>query len=249
MGENFMNFFPADPRLPNPNWLKLREPLLQSGFIEAPRRGGGITYSAGHLWQDIGHDRGIPKYHHQDVKDLAQLIAALKTTAVVPQDFRLDHVRTVTELADLLRQSSFVSPAFALSFKEEFVAGPAFQRFCDVPDDDPPYSITYEDHGNRIGVYLGPESLFEPPGIPGTDRAVEEWMVFLDRWAKNPDERWIDPDTGQGYGILDLDWENTLGAGRCTLEVLQPGYLNPLKVTELLSDLAGIPFKFCWYHI
>lgn len=61
-------------------------------------------------------------------------------------------------------------------------------------------------------------------------------MDFLDRWAKNPDERWIDAETGHGYGILDLDWENTLGAGRCTLEVLQPGYLNPLKATELLSE-------------
>lgn len=61
-------------------------------------------------------------------------------------------------------------------------------------------------------------------------------MDFLDRWAKNPDERWIDAETGHGYGILDLDWENTLGAGRCTLEVLQPRYLNPLKATELLSE-------------
>lgn len=112
-----------------------------------------------------------------------------------------------------------------------------------------PAALTYEDHGNQIGVYLGPESLFEPPGIPGTDRAVEEWMEFLDRWAKNPDERWIDAETGRAYGILDLEWQNTLGAGRCSLDVLQPGYLNPLKTTELLSDLTGIPFKFCWYHI
>ncbi len=74
-------------------------------------------------------------------------------------------------------------------------------------------------------------------------------MEFMDRWAKDPDERWIDPETGQGYGILDLDWENTLGAGRCTLEILSPGYLNPLKTAALLSDFTGLPFKFCRYHI
>jgi hypothetical protein len=66
---------------------------------------------------------------------------------------------------------------------------------------------------------------------------------------RNPDEKWIDPATGQGYGILDLDWENTLGAGRCTLEVRNGGYLNPLKVVALLSDFTGLPFKFCWYSI
>jgi hypothetical protein len=249
MGDTFMNFFPADPGLPKPEWHKLRDLLLRRGFVEPPKQGAGVVYEASNLWHDVRHDRQMSDDHRQDVTDLAQLVAALKDTAVIPRDFRLEHGSTVAELAALLRQGGFVSAGFAPSFKEEFVAGPAFSRFCDVSDDDPPYSITYEDHGNRIGVYVGPESLSAPPGIPETDRAVEEWMEFLDRWAKNPNEKWIDPETGRGYGILDLEWENTLGAGRCTLEVLQPGYLNPLKTTELLRDLTGIPFKFCWYHI
>jgi hypothetical protein len=249
MGETFMNFFPADPGLPKPDWPKLRELLLQCGFIAPPRQSAGIVYKARSLWHDIGHDRQIPNYHRRDVTDFAQLVAALKDTAVIPREFMFEQGATAAELAAVLHQRGFVSATFAPSFEEEFVADPAFSRFCDVPDDDPPYSITYEDHGNQIGIFLGPESLSEPPGIPGTDRAVEEWMDFLDRWARNPDERWIDAETGRGYGILDLDWENTLGAGRCTLEVLQPGYLNPLKTTELLSGLTGTPFKFCSYHI
>jgi hypothetical protein len=249
MGDSYMNFFPADPTLPKPDWPKLRELLLQHGFIAPLRQASGIVYEARGLWHDIGHDRQLPNYYRRQVTDLAQLMTALKDKAVIPQDFVLEASATVKELVAVLRQGRFLSPTFAPSFQEEFVAGAAYNHFCDVPDDDPPYSITYEDHGNRIGVYLGPESLSEPPAIPGTDRAVEEWMDFLGRWAQNPDERWIDPETGRGYGILDLDWENTLGAGRCTLEVLRPGYLNPLKTTDLLCDLTGIPFKFCWYHI
>ena len=249
MGDNYMNFFPADPSLPKPDWPKLRELLLQRGFIAPLRQASGIVYKASSLWHDIGQDRQLANYYRRNVMDLEQLLAALKDAAVIPLEFKLEHGSTTAELLALLRQGGFVSTGFAPSFEEEFVAGPAYTRFCDVPDDDPPYSITYEDHGNQVGVYLGPESLSEPPGIPGTDRAVEEWMDFLERWTKKPNERWIDPETGRGYGILDLDWENTLGAGRCTLEVLQPGYLNPLKTTELLSDLTGIPFKFCWYHI
>jgi hypothetical protein len=252
MGDNYMNFFPADPRLPKPDWPRLRGQLLQCGFVKSPRQGGGIAYSVGGLWHDIGHDRGISNYHRQRMKDVAQLVAALKNATVVPQDFRIDAgAVTIPELATLLRQGGFVSPDFALSFSEEFDAGAAFEHFCEIDDSETNITptISYQDDGNRIGVYLGPESLFEPPGIPGTDRAVEDWKELMDRWTKNPEEKWIDPETGQGYGILDLDWENTLGAGRCTLEVLQPGYLNPLKTTELLSDLTSIPFKFCWYHI
>jgi hypothetical protein len=72
-------------------------------------------------------------------------------------------------------------------------------------------------------------------------------MELMDRWTRNPDETWIDPETGKGYGILDLDWENTLGAGNCSLDVFEPRYLNPLKVVALLSDFTALPFKFCWY--
>src|SRR6266478_1056498 len=156
MGDNYMDFFPADPRLPKPDWPRLREQLLQCGFIKPPRQGGGIAYSPDHLWHDIGHDRGIPNYHRQRMKNLAQLITALKNAALVPQEFRIQHEgTTIPELATILRQGGFVSPAFAVSFEEEFDAGAAFSSFCDSGDADITPTITYQDYGNRIGVYLG----------------------------------------------------------------------------------------------
>jgi hypothetical protein len=254
MGENYMQFFPADPRLPKPDWRRLREQLLERGLIKPPRQGGGITYTPGSFWRDIGHDRAIPDYHKLRIKDISQLVDALKNAAIVPRDFGIEHDgTTIAELASALRNGGLVSSELALSYSEQFDIGPAFADFCEPAD--PEFeseivpSISYDDFGNRIAVRLGPECLFEPPGIPGTDRAVEEWMEFIDRWTKNPNEQWIDPETGQGYGILDLEWENTLGAGKCMLEVFEPRYLNPLKVVALLGDLTGIPFKFCWYSI
>ena len=253
MGENYMQFFAADPRLPKPDWPRLREQLLQCGLIERPQQGGGISHSPGRLWKDIGHDRAIPDYHKQRIEDISQLVDSLKKATVVPPDFRVEHSTTIPELANALHCGGFVSPEFALSYSEQFDVGPAFADFCETTD--PEFesqivpSISYDDFGNRIAVCLGPECLFEPPGIPGTDRGVEEWMEFIDRWTQNPNEQWIDPETGKGYGILDLEWENTLGAGKCMLEVFEPRYLNPLKVVALLGDFTGIPFKFCWYSI
>jgi len=254
MGENYMIFFPADPRLPKPDWPRLRKQLLERGFIQPPRQGGGITYSAFGLLQDIGYDRDIPTNHQWGIKTIPQLVGVLKRMAVVPPDFQVEHDgMTIPELASELRNGGFVSRKFAVSFSERFDIGPAFADFCDIADPEPESqitpSVTYCDGGNRIGAYFGPECLFEPPCIPGTDRAVEDWMELMDRWTRNPDETWIDPETGKGYGILDLDWENTLGAGNCSLDVFEPRYLNPLKVVALLSDLTDIPFKFCWYSI
>lgn len=129
MGDNYMNFFPADPSLPKPDWPKLRALLLQQGFIQLPRQASGIVCKVGGLWHDIGHDRQLPNYHSRQVADIAQLVVALKDTAVIPQDFRLESGATVAELAATLRQGGFVSPSFAPSFEEEFVAGPGVQPF------------------------------------------------------------------------------------------------------------------------
>lgn len=252
MGDNFMNFFPADPRLPKPDWPRLRERLRQRGFIKEPRSGGGTTYSVRELWADIRYDRRIKhfRFPYDEVRDLAHLVGGLKEGGVLPADFRTpSNDMSIPELAELLQRDGFVSAEFAPSFEEEFEAGPDFAKFCHMPCEDVTPTVTYEDLGNRIGIYFGPESLCEPPGIPETDRAVENWMELAERWYQDPNEQWIDPETGKGYGLLDLDWENTLGAGRCMLKVRSPGYLNPLQVTELLSDLTGIAFKFCWYHI
>lgn len=84
----------------------------------------------------------------------------------------------------------------------------------------------------------------DPPVIPGTERVAEGAFEFIDRWFEDPLAKWIDPETGRGYGLLDFDWENTLGAGRCCLAIRYPGRLNPLKIAALLEEIAGRPFRF-----
>ncbi len=71
----------------------------------------------------------------------------------------------------------------------------------------------------------------------------------MDRWYQDPTQKSVYPETGRGYGILDLDWNDMLGAGRCMLEVHSPAYLDGNRVAALLTELTGQPFRFAHYHI
>jgi hypothetical protein len=109
-------------------------------------------------------------------------------------------------------------------------------------------NLYLQDFGDRIGVEAG-DNMLIPPGIPGTDRVVEDWGDFLDRWLKDPRQRWIDPETGREYGLLDLDWENSLAAGKFMLSVFSPGYLNGERVASLVGELVGQTFRYSRTHI
>ena len=109
-------------------------------------------------------------------------------------------------------------------------------------------AISFGDSGDDIGIWAG-ENIAVPLRIPGTDRVVENWTDFISRWVKYPDETWLDEPTGRRFGLLDLDWENTLGAGKCALTILYPNYLDGMKAVALLEELTGIPFRFSNAHL
>ena len=71
----------------------------------------------------------------------------------------------------------------------------------------------------------------------------------MDRWHRDPAQKWIDPETGKGYGILALDWDDTLGAGRCWLWIRTPAYLDGDQAAALLAELTGQGFRYSRYHI
>lgn len=130
-----------------------------------------------------------------------------------------------------------------------FDPGPTYRTFCTA---DPHFGddgdIAFEDYGDKVMVVVG-DNIVAPPKIPGTTKTVEDWVEFIDRWVKNTDEKWTDPAGGQSYGLFDLDWKNTLGAGKGMLTLMRPGYLDAQKLAAFATEITGYKFSFSYSHI
>jgi hypothetical protein len=255
MSDNYMNLFPADPLRPKPDWPSLRSALLERGFMRDPKLRYPDYGVAHHLWERILEDRGraderVPNRLHK----LDSVVECLRNIELVPSSFTLDcSGLTVPEFIAALQRHGYLSPGFTFPAQEEFAPGPLYWELCSMkepPSDAARWGIEiyFEDFGERMSVACG-QGFFGPPGIPGTDRVCAEWGELMDRWCRDPSQKWIDPETGKGYGVLDLDWDNTLGAGRCWLEIHSPAYLDGNRAVALLTELTGQEFRYSWRHI
>lgn len=155
----------------------------------------------------------------------------------------------VTEFIFALRKNEVVPPDFGGDITVPYRPGPLYLQFSDDADGDLGANartvITYEDYGGAIKVRYD-DNLFAPPGIPGTDRIVQNWESFRDRWIGNPSETWLDSETGRRYGLLDLDWDDTLAASKCSLTIKDPAYLDGNRAAALMTELAGSEFRFAY---
>jgi hypothetical protein len=250
MSRWFMHVFPVDPLQPNPDWPSLRAELLRRRFMLEPRGGDVPVPTVRELWHSIKQDRQLRDLPYPEgMHGLEGLMRALQAAGIVDRDIRFDlDDMSVPEFVAALRSRSFVSPRFVFDHTEEFKPGPLYEALSDEPSEFILRTVSYDDSGDQIIVFCGTNTP-RAPGIPGTDRVFEDWIPFVDRWTKNPREKWIDPETGRGYGLLDLDWGDTLGAGRCALTISHPGYLNPLKTAELVADITGQPFRASYCHL
>ena len=243
-----MFIFPADLRGPLPDWPALQRSLLDRGFmIEA--RGENIPFlTLCDLWNRIvatrcDERRASPARMH----NLTILLRGLTALELVP-DLPIDcSALNVTEFIAALRENGAVPPEFAGDIAVPYRPGPLYLQFSDDADGDLSTSartvITYEDYGGATKVHCD-DNLFAPPGVPETDRVVQDWRSFRDRWIKNPSETWLDPETGRQYGLLDLDWDDTLAASKCSLTIEDPAYLDGNRAAELVAELTGSEFRF-----
>ena len=255
MSDNFMVLFPAEPLRPKPDWPRLRAQLLECGFLREPtlRRPDHVVVH--HLWDRILEDRGRPERRAPDRlgSGLETLIEGLKGIEFVPGSFALDcDGLTVSDFIAAMQKNGFLSPEFTFPEQEEFWPGPLYWKLSSMDEPSNPrhwgIEIAFQDFGASISVACGGD-LFEPPGIPGTDRVCADWAELMGRWCRDPTQHWIDPETGKGYGLLDLDWDDTLGAGRCWLWIHTPAYLDGNQAAALLAKLTGQPFRHSHYHI
>jgi hypothetical protein len=245
-----MYIFPADPGRPLPDWSALRGDLLERAFmIEA--RGDNVPFrTLCDLWnrivatRDEGRRAGPARMHN-----LSALLNGLIALKLVP-DLAIDCARlNITEFIAALREIEVVTPDFGDDIPVPYRPGPLYLQFSDDAEGDLSASarivITYEDYGGAIRVRCD-DNLFAPPGIPGTDRVVPSWRSFRDRWVGNPSETWLDPETGRCYGLLDLDWDDTLAASRCSLTIEDPAYLDGNRAAALMTELTGSEFRFAY---
>ena len=253
MGESYMYVFPANPLRPKPDWAKLRAQLLERGFMSDPSE-RPIADAASDLWWGIVNDR-MPGTR-PDVgnwRDLNGLLEGLKEISLVPADFSPDcSALGIPAFVSLLKERGLLSSGFNFPEFEFFRPGPLYWEFSSMSPSNASWArdiwIEYSDSGNQIQVAVG-EGLFEPPGIPGTDRVCGDWQELLNRWYLDPTQTWTDPETGKGYGILDLDWDHTLGAGRCWLEIQSPAYLDGDRAAALLTELTDQEFYYSRQYI
>jgi len=254
MGDTYMTLFPADPRQSKPDWPDLRARLLERGFILEPRGSAIPLYSLWDLWDGIMEDRAQGRrFRPNGMRSLESLLGGLKNLDLVPMTFQLDcSAFTIIEFTAALQERGWLSAKFVFASDELFSPGPLYIDLSGPGPDERAVNfdthLCFEDFGDDIKVICG-EGLFAPPAIPGTDRVVEEWQDLMDRWTRDPNQQWIDPETRRGYGILDLDWDDTLAAGRCWLQIHAPWTLDGNQAAELLTELAGQPFRFAYCHI
>jgi len=253
MSQSFMNLFPADPLRPKPDWPRLRAQLLECGFLRDPKPRRAEFGVSRHLWDRIVFDRGRTDRAPDEFGGLHTVLDGLKRIELVPTSFTLDDsMFTISGFISVLKLNGYLSSGFTFPEQEGFSPGSLYWEFSGMkePSDAAQWDmeIYFEDFGESIFVACG-EGLFEPPGIPGTDRVCADWKELLDRWYRDPTQQWIDPETGKGYGILDLDWDNTLGAGRCWLEIHTPAYLDGSRAAALLTELSGQAFSYSHHRL
>lgn len=132
---------------------------------------------------------------------------------------------------------------------EKFAPGPRYDAFCmAVPHLGGIAEIEFEDYGDKIMISAG-DNVTAPPKAPGTDSVVDDWIEFIDRWAKDTNEKWIDPTSGKSFGLFDLEWENTLAAGKGMLRIMNGGNLDGAKLAAFASEITGFKFSFARIHI
>jgi|GEM_PF-2990906 hypothetical protein len=254
MGESFMNLFPADPLQPKPDWPRLRAQLLKCEFLRDPRIRNLDFSVARHLWNRIVADRGRPDERAPDrFHGFHTILDGLKRIELVPASFVIDGSElTIPEFVASMQRHGYLSPNFFFPEQEGFAPGLLYWQLSNMrePADAAHWGmeIYFEDFGERIFAVSG-EGFFHPPGIPGTDRVCADWRQLMGRWYRDPTQQWIDPETGKGYGILDLDWDHTMAAGRCWLEIRTPAYLDGDSAADLLTELSGQEFRYAHYRI
>lgn len=256
MGEIYMNLFPADHRLPKPDWPHLRGQLLDRGFMREPMRRRYDWGIEARLWERIVSDRGRRHARSPDsIDNLNHFLEGLKFLGFVPKEFTVDcGALDIDGFIALLKHHGWISAGFVFPDTESFLPGPLFWELSETPGGLPPgwrsdTEIYFADFGNDFGLAFGAESLSTPPAIPGTDRACEDWQDLMSRWYEDPSQQWIDPETGKGYGIPDLDWNHTLAAARCWLEIRTPQGLDAIRTAALITELTGQEFSYAYQDI
>ncbi len=160
MSTNLMGIFPADPRQPKPSWPRLRNGLLERGFILEPRGADIPHQTLWDLWYGIMKDRGAQGHFSSDDMDsLAGVLAGLKNLDLVSKSFALDcGYLDAPTFIDALKEQNYLSSGFALEGGERFVPGPLYSVFSDAVDGGGAHwttDISFDDHGDDIKVMCG----------------------------------------------------------------------------------------------
>jgi hypothetical protein len=251
MSDNWLHIFPADPRQAKPDWPRLRGQLLDRGFIQrALGRATDREMLHEILKAVLEAGRVSAPSNLREVSKPSDVIAAIRAAGlelnIPPIDY---HTLPIPQFVDMLMDKEALPRGFDPAANEIYRPGPLFDTMCDVPNALyrwPEPTIYFRDFGDKIMILAGS---LQPPGIPGTDRVFEEWVEFIEPWSYDPSLQWVDPESGKAYGLLDLDWEHTFGAGKCCLTVFSPGYLNGEKAAALVSELTGQPYRYALVHL
>ncbi|HYM32228.1 MAG TPA: hypothetical protein VEU47_13065 [Candidatus Cybelea sp.] len=249
-----MNLFPVDVRAPIPDLTSLRNQLVARGFMLEPRGRNIPSETLFQLWnavEALKPELGEHRFPFENA-NAPLVIGLLRSVGIVPRDLEFDfETLLISEFVNGLRAGGTLPLTFVFESEKEFLSGPLFGEFANgLVDELFCESDTYITlrTSDRVSILIGGE-VDHTPFIPNTDRKVEDWIGFIDRWYEDQNERWIDPETGRAYDLLELDWHYTLGAARWWIKIFRGGWKNPEKACAFIEELTGLPMTYCWTHI
>jgi hypothetical protein len=223
--------FPAAPHLPAPDMPALERWMLQEKII-LPAVGADVPakalYALSHAIERLPGANAL--LVDADWRTAADVVASHVQAGNLPDSLHVHGDGSVEDCVAAIRDHGialgdawlFWEHNASRWFSPRYRAGPGILDLFDIGDrgqpiDDLTIVLFQIDPEEPPFVVAGEGTC--PPLVPGECDAREDFPPFGDYTdfigvAYNDIRaQWTHPDTGQRYGILDLDWESGLGIG------------------------------------
>ncbi|WWW36211.1 hypothetical protein V8017_04435 [Stenotrophomonas rhizophila] len=248
--------FPAAPHLPAPDMPALERWMLQERII-LPAVGADVPakalYALSHAISRLP-GANVPPVD-ADWRTAADVVATHVQAGNLPDALRVNGDGSVEDCVKAIRDHGialddawlFGKHAACTWFSPRYRAGPGMVRLYDpdrIGEIDHLSIVLFQiDAGEPPFVVFGAGT--SAPTVPGEDTEREDfppfgdYMDFIGAVYEDLHADWVHPDSGRRYALLDLDWEYSLGIGRCFIQFEGGSGYDLERFVQALGEACG----------